>query len=369
MSTTSVSIHSPAISGVASRDHHAAKSLSFAAAEQELGPYTLKSPLGSGGMGEVFLAEHRLLKRLCAVKLIHPDKASDSAMKNRFEREVKVTATLTHPNTIEVYDYGTTASGRFFYAMEYLNGLNLQQFVKRFGPLSPGRTVFILRQICSALHEAHSAGLVHRDIKPSNIFLSERGRMYDVAKLLDFGLVRASMEVGLQRVNTQIQGSPAFMCPEQARGQEPDCRGDLYSLGAVAYFLLTGRPPFDDPNPLMLIVAHATTAIPNFADVGVTVPDELTAIIMKCLAKKQEDRYESSRNLLLALESCEASSQWTWRHAEDWWLDQGEHGITLPHGLFSHHSSTPSADLRDVHDSSSDSDSDKTLIFETDTPV
>jgi len=324
-------------------------------------------------MGDVYLAEHRLLKRLCAIKLIHPDKATDDGMKDRFEREVKSTATLTHPNTVEVYDYGTTASGRFFYAMEYLNGLNLQQFVKRCGPMSPGRTVFILKQICSALHEAHLAGLVHRDIKPSNIFLSERGRLYDVAKLLDFGLVQASMKVGMQRVSTQIQGSPAFMCPEQARGLEPDCCGDLYSLGAVAYFLLTGQPPFLDENPLMLIVAHATTDIPDFADAGVSVPDDLAAIIMKCLAKKQEARFESARELLLELESCAANAEWTWRDAEEWWMNDGAPLIV---------SSTDRDDTRrnplcddhggdghggDDHSNEGERDADKTLIFENGT--
>lgn len=285
---------------------------------EELGSYVLKEPLGSGGMGDVYLAEHRLLKRLCAVKLIHPDKAGDARVKARFEQEVKATAGLTHPNTVQVYDYGTTHGGRFFYAMEFLEGLNLYQYVQQFGPMPPARVVYVLRQICGALHEAWCEGLVHRDIKPSNIFLSERGHVFDVAKLLDFGLVQPA--IGLRRVHTQIQGSPAFMCPEQASGMEPDCRGDLYSLGAVAWFLLTGHPPFRDHNPVMLIVAHATEPVPNFADAGFDVPDELAEIVMKCLAKKPEDRYSHPRELLLALEECDTGNAWTWKDAEDWWL-------------------------------------------------
>jgi len=288
----------------------------------ELGPYQLKAPLGSGGMGDVYLAEHRLLKRLCAVKLIHPDKAGDSRVKARFEQEVKATAILTHPNTVHVYDYGTAEGGRFYYAMEFLDGLNLDECVRQYGPMPAGRVIYILKQICGALQEASHEGLVHRDIKPSNIFLSERGHMFDVAKLLDFGLVQAALrhEVGMKRQSTLIHGSPEFMCPEQATGIEPDCRGDLYSLGAVAWFLLTGHPPYRIADPVMLIVAHATGDAPDFADAEVSVPDDLAAVITRCLSKKPEDRYNDPRELLLALEACEADASWTWMDAEDWWL-------------------------------------------------
>ena len=289
---------------------------------EELGSYVLKEQLGSGGMGDVYLAEHRLLKRLCAVKLIHPDKARDSRVRARFEQEVKATAGLTHPNTIQVYDYGTSPDGRFFYAMEFLEGLNLHQYVQQFGIMSPGRVVYLLKQICGALHEAWCEGLVHRDIKPSNIFLSERGHMFDVAKLLDFGLVQPALgyDVNIRRVHTQIQGSPAFMCPEQSSGLEPDCRGDIYSLGAVAWFLLTGYPPFRDENPIMLIVANATEPVPDFSATGVSVPEDLVSIITRCLAKKPEERFHIPRDLLAALEECTANEEWTWKDAEDWWL-------------------------------------------------
>ncbi len=329
---------------------------------EELGAYVLKEPLGSGGMGDVYLAEHRLLKRLCAVKLIHPDKAGDASVRSRFQQEVKATAGLTHPNTIQVYDYGTTHGGRFFYAMEFLEGLNLYQYVHQFGSMKPGRVTYLLRQICGALHEAWCEGLVHRDIKPSNIFLSERGHMFDVAKLLDFGLVQPAL--GVRRVHTQIQGSPAFMCPEQASGMEPDCRGDLYSLGAVAWFLLTGQPPFEDSNPVMLIVAHATEPVPKFADVGVDVPDDLEAVIMKCLAKNADDRFTTPRELLAALEECECSSDWTWKDAEDWW-----HANIPAHGEQSRIGTQCSFETAGEQEMAPFDPLEKTLIFDRDEAV
>lgn len=298
---------------------------------EQLGPYRLFQLIGSGGMGDVYLGEHQLLKRRCAIKLIRKDKAADRKMLARFEREVKATAKLTHWNTVQVYDYGRTADGVFYYAMEYLEGLNLRQLVDRYGPLPPGRVVFILRQICGALHESGLYGLVHRDIKPSNIFLAERGRMYDVAKLLDFGLVLpASMgNVGIRSVSTQLQGSPRFMCPEQAQGLKPDIRGDLYSLACVAYFLLTGRAPFEDDNPVMLVVAHATASPPTFQELGVTVPDDLSEIILRCLHKKPECRFGSARDLQEALEACVSASEWTWKDAEKWWRSNPDHTTAL----------------------------------------
>ncbi len=290
-------------------------------AQEQLGPYTLHELIGSGGMGDVFLAEHRLLKRKCAVKLIRRDKSADKKMLVRFEREVKATAQLTHWNTVQIYDYGSTPNGTFYYAMEYLQGLNLRQLVDEFGPLPAGRVIYILRQLCGALHEAAQQGLVHRDIKPSNIFLAERGQVYDVAKLLDFGLVRpASFSDGaIQAFSCKLQGSPRFMCPEQARGAKPDCRGDLYSLAVVAYYLLTGRTPFEDDNPVMLVMAHATVEAPRVDAMGVSVPLDLAEVVMKCLRKQPTDRYQSARELQEALEQCASSREWTWLEAEAWW--------------------------------------------------
>ncbi len=289
--------------------------------QEQLGPYTLLRLIGSGGMGDVYLAEHQLLKRRCAVKLIRKDRAADRRTLERFEREVKFTAQLTHWNTVQVYDYGRTANGTFYYAMEYLQGLNLRQLVEQFGRQTPARVVYILRQLCGALHEAYASGLVHRDIKPSNIFLAERGNMHDVAKLLDFGLVRnASLgSNSIRRVDGRLQGSPRFMCPEQACGQKPDSRGDLYSLAVVGYYLLTGRTPFEDDNPILLVLAHATAPAPNMHEIGVDVPQDLSNIIMKCLNKDPDDRFQNPRGLLAALEQCDCATDWTWRDAECWW--------------------------------------------------
>ncbi|MEO2017338.1 MAG: serine/threonine-protein kinase [Fuerstiella sp.] len=309
---------------------------------ERLGPYVLKSKLGGGGMGEVFLAEHQLMKRQCAVKLIHPQQARDRHMRESFEREAQATAQLTHWNTVEMYDYGTTDDGRFYYVMEYLKGMNLSQYVQRYGPMEPGRVVYILKQMCNALYEADCAGLVHRDIKPSNIFLTERGKSFDVVKLLDFGLVQATTKepVGLHNVDTKLHGSPAFMCPEQAVGMTPDGRGDLYSLGAVAYFLLTGHPPFVDDNPIMLIVAHATTAVPTFEEIGVDVPRDLSDTILKCLAREADSRFASGRELLQALEQCSANTEWTWSAAEQWWLENDPTAETADQQLESARTST-----------------------------
>ncbi|MCA9060743.1 MAG: serine/threonine protein kinase, partial [Planctomycetaceae bacterium] len=288
---------------------------------RQLGPYRLHHRLGAGGMGDVYLAEHSLMKRLCAIKVVRRDRATDRKTLIRFEREVRATAALTHWNTVQIYDYGCTSSGTFYYAMEYLEGMNLWQVVEKFGPLPPARVVYILRQLCHALHEAAEHDLVHRDIKPSNIFLAERGEMFDVVKLLDFGLVKPT-RLGkslVQSTRKRIKGSPRFMCPEQAQGQEPDCRGDLYSLACVAYYLLTGRPPFEDENPVMLVMNHATVPVPSLSSLGTAIPADLEAVVMKCLRKKPNDRYCSPRELLTALESCACAYDWSWQHAEQWW--------------------------------------------------
>src|SRR5262249_55129696 len=194
---------------------------------------------------------HRLLKRPCALKLIRPDSVADPRSVLRFEREVRLTARLSHPNTVEIYDYGRTEDGTYYYVMEYLPGLNLTELVQRHGPLPPGRVVYLLRQVCGSLREAHAAGLIHRDIKPSNIFASRRGGVDDVAKLLDFGLVLPLAQLDATPLSGEgrVLGTPLFLSPEQAKGDgELDGRSDLYALGAVAYYLLTGHPPFDEEN-------------------------------------------------------------------------------------------------------------------------
>ena len=212
---------------------------------RQLGQYRLKQLLGAGGMGEVHLAEHVLLKRPCALKLIHPDKAGNPNTLARFEREVQATARLSHWNTVEIFDYGRTDDGTFYYVMEYLPGLNLHQLVEMFGPLPAERAIHLLMQTCDALSEAHAKGLVHRDIKPGNIFAANRGGVFDVAKLLDFGLVKPIADWGDSAVTQDgmVAGSPLFMSPEQATADSVDARSDIYSLGATAYFLLHGPRP------------------------------------------------------------------------------------------------------------------------------
>lgn len=290
---------------------------------EQLGQYRLLEKIGSGGMGDVYLAEHRLLKRTCAVKLIRADLSEDPVVLKRFEREVQTTATLTHWNTVQVFDYGQMTDGTFFYVMEHLHGSNLKQAITETGPMLEDRVVFILRQVCNALREAAARKLVHRDIKPSNVFLAQIGERFDVVKLLDFGLVRplaATHDPELSAVN-QLKGSPRYMCPEQAQGQSPDTRGDLYSLGCVAFFLLTGRPPFDQENVLQLVVSHATKTPPTFAEIGVSISPELEAIVQRCLKKQPDDRFQSPDDMLKALESLAFARNWNWDRAETWWRD------------------------------------------------
>ncbi|HUG89320.1 MAG TPA: serine/threonine-protein kinase [Planctomycetaceae bacterium] len=294
---------------------------------QHLGVYTLGQRLGSGGMGEVFLAEHHLLKRRAAIKLIRPERAGDPRAVARFESEVQAAARLTHPNTIEIYDYGRTDDGTFYYVMEFLPGMNLQEIVERYGPLPPGRAVHFLRQVCSALEEAHSRGLVHRDVKPGNIFAAERGGIYDFAKLLDFGLVKSSASAGSDvRVTIEgaIVGSPLFAAPEATVEHTFDDRSDIYSLGATAFYLLTGRPVFEGTHPLKVLFAHANQEPPRPSDLRPDVPADLEAVVMRCLAKRPEDRFAGVSELDAALAACESAGAWTRSDAARWWSEFGE---------------------------------------------
>jgi serine/threonine-protein kinase len=290
---------------------------------QQLGQYRLKEILGVGGMGTVYLAEHVLLRRPCAIKVIRPDQAGDPRTLVRFEREVRATATLTHWNTIEIFDYGHAEDGTFYYVMEYLPGMNLDDLVEQHGPLPPERAVHLLRQVCQALREAHGIGLIHRDIKPGNIFACERGKIYDVAKLLDFGLVKTSGLDGDSLKLTRegaLTGSPAFMSPEQAAGREPlDARSDIYNVGAVGYFLMTGQLPFDRQSALQMLHAHAYEAFVPSQEFRQMAPADLQRVILRCLEKDPERRYPDAMTLEKALATCDCSGQWTPERAEDWW--------------------------------------------------
>jgi serine/threonine-protein kinase len=293
---------------------------------RRLGQYVLKRRLGKGGMGEVYLGEHLLLRRACAIKLIRPDQAGDPTNLSRFEREVKAMAALTHWNTVEIYDYGHSEDGTFYYVMEYLPGLSLQDLVERCGPLPPERAAHFLRQLCGALSEAHALGVIHRDLKPSNVIVGERGGVYDVAKLLDFGLVHClgcDTNAG-QRLTIQgtILGSPPYMAPEQARGKdELDGRTDIYSLGAVAYFLLTGQSPFARETAMEMLVAAVHEQPPHLRDLRPEVPADLADVVMRCLEKAPAARYQDADSLEQALAQCDCADLWGRREARAWWRE------------------------------------------------
>jgi serine/threonine-protein kinase len=290
---------------------------------RKLGQYQLRHRLGAGGMGEVYLAEHLLLRRPCAVKVIRPERAGDARELQRFEREVQTMATLTHPNTVQIFDYGHADDGTFYYAMEYLPGLTLGELVRRHGPLPPERAIHFLRQVCGALSEAHAVGLIHRDIKPGTIMVCQRGGLHDVAKLLDFGLVRAPLaSTGEQHLTQEgaVLGTPAYMSPEQAAGRgDLDARSDIYSLGAVGYFLLTGQPPFLKPSGTETIAAHLYESPRQITQHRIDVPAELDAVILKCLAKEADGRYPDATRLDQALAACPAAARWTQDLAAEWW--------------------------------------------------
>lgn len=293
-----------------------------AAEARKLGQYLLKRRLGAGGMGEVYLAEHVLLRRPCALKLIRPERAGDPKHLARFEREVRATAALTHPNTVQIFDYGRAEDGTFYYVMEYLPGLTLEQVVRAYGPLPPARAVHVLRQLCGALGEAHARGLVHRDIKPGNIMICERGGAHDVAKLLDFGLVIPPVQGTDEKLTQEgaVPGTPAYLSPEQAGGSdELDARSDIYSVGALAYFLLAGRPPFTGRSPTRLLAAHLYEAPQPLTDHRPDVPADLEAIILRCLAKDPADRFSDAASLDAALAECRTVGRWTEREAAQWW--------------------------------------------------
>ncbi len=290
---------------------------------KQFGQYRLVRKLGHGGMGEVHLAEHRLLRRPSVIKLIRPDRRHDPRTVLRFEREVRMLATLTHWNTVEVYDYGHTPDGTFYFVMEYLPGQDLQRMVDAHGPLPPGRAVFLLAQVCRGLREAHGVGLIHRDIKPANVMACRRGGLTDVAKLLDFGLVQAPDDAPdedskLTREGV-VMGTPAFLSPEQATARPTDARTDIYSLGGTAFYLLTGRAPFEREKAMEVVAAHIAEPPPDPRSVRLEVPADLAAVVLKCLAKAPADRFATVRDLETALLACGCAGDWNEDRAAEWW--------------------------------------------------
>ncbi len=304
---------------------------------KRLGQYALDIKIGEGQFGSVYSAHHALMRRPVAVKLLQTEKLH-SEHGARFEREVQLTSLLTHPNTITIYDYGHTPEGIFYYAMEYLEGLTLDRLVKQFGPQPEGRVIAILRQVCGSLAEAHSIGLVHRDIKPANIFLTQRGGLADFVKVLDFGLVKArntAGELDLTMAKATL-GTPLYMSPEAVqRSVEMDGRSDLYSLGAVGYFLLTGKPLFDSETlgEVLLRQIKDLPATPSERLAKPVSPD-LEALVMRCLSKDPAARPASARELDEALGHCVRSGDWTREMADGWWRKfataQSEKTIVMP---------------------------------------
>ena len=297
--------------------------LSAREAIREMGQYRLRRKLGQGGMGEVYLAEHHLLKRPCALKRIHPRYLNNPDQVRRFEREVQMTARLRHPNTIEIYDYGRADDGTFYYVMEYLNGLSLEDLVAGHGPQSPDRAVHVLRQVCGALREAHRLGMVHRDIKPSNVLIFPDGSPHDQVKVLDFGLVHSlADELDPESKITRdglIVGTPEYMSPEQASGSSIDGRSDLFSLGSVAYYLLTGREAFHRENPMKTLLAVVNEEPAPLVNFNPHLPADLVHVIGRCLTKRPEDRFATAADLEHALAGCSRADQWTEERATDWW--------------------------------------------------
>jgi serine/threonine-protein kinase len=291
---------------------------------RKFGQYQLRQQLGAGGMGEVYLAEHQMLKRPCALKLIKPEAGADPQALARFEREVQSAARLSHPNTIEIYDYGHTDDGTFYYVMEYLPGRSLQDLVNVYGPLPAGRVIHLFRQVCAGLAEAHALGLVHRDLKPGNVFVATRGGEADIAKVLDFGLVKLTRDYGSPELTSEntVSGTPLYMAPEQAAGDRLlDARADIYALGAMMYFALTGRPPFMAPSAFEVLMAHSRDPVVPPSQLRPDVPADLEAVVLRCLEKKPTDRFPAVKSLGKALAACAASADWDAEKAEDWWSD------------------------------------------------
>ncbi len=306
------------------------------AAARELGSYRLTEQLGQGGMGEVWRAEHRMLARPAAIKLIRRSRlggapaAASSDTVRRFEREAQAIARLRSPHTVDLFDFGLADDGSFYYVMELLHGMDAHALVRRHGPVPPERAVFLLRQVCHSLSEAESCGLVHRDIKPANIFLCRYGEDCDFVKVLDFGIVKRSEEEepdagpdgALTRENA-VQGTPAFIAPEQALGTGTlDGRADIYALGCVAYWLLTGQLVFSADSALGLVMQHATAApAPPSTRTDRPIPPGLEALVMDCLAKDPAGRPQTARELARKLAEAVNPSAWTEERARAWWRE------------------------------------------------
>ena len=295
---------------------------------RRMGNYRLVEKIGSGGMGEVWRAEHRMLARPAAIKLIRPEvlggnHGSSHLARKRFEREVHLTSQLHDPHTITIFDYGQTPEGTLYYVMELLEGINLDAFVRRFGPVPPARVISWLRQACTSLEEAHALGLIHRDVKPANLYTCRYGLRTDFLKVLDFGLVKqrtpVSEDVTRMTVEHQAIGTPAYMAPELAMGSEADARSDVYALGCVAYWLLTGQTVFEG-SAMEQAVAHARDEPVRPSErFELDLPDDLESVVVECLAKERDARPANARELTERLAACADADCWADDDAHRWW--------------------------------------------------
>ena len=295
-----------------------------------LGAYVLERKIGEGGMANVYLAHHALLRRPTAVKILKPEHSAGPQFIARFEREVKLASQLAHPNTVEIYDYGRTADGQFYFAMEYLEGIELMELVKKAGPIPVGRAVYLLRQVCAGLAEAHSKGLVHRDIKPENLMVCVHGGEFDVVKILDFGLVKNVAEPHTRDLTRTLKllGTPLYMAPERFKSAgDVDARADIYAIGAVAFFMLTGRDVFESVDDLELAnkvlndpPPRPSTAAPQ------PLPVELDLLVTACLEKRREDRPQRVTDLIEALDALAVRYRWSQREGAEWWAQHGGRG-------------------------------------------
>jgi serine/threonine-protein kinase len=286
---------------------------------RSLGRYRLKRRLATGGMGEVWLAYHAGLKRDVAVKILKAEERerSPSALA-RFEREVRATAELNHPNTVRVFDYGTTEDGLWYYVMEFLEGETLFDHVKIHGPLPPARAIHIVGQAARAIAEAHEHGIVHRDVKPENLFLTSLGGEHDFVKVIDFGIAKVTHSDASMTGTGWVLGTPAYISPEVAMGASADTRSDVYALGAVLYFLLCGRPPFEADNVAGLLFAHVNeSAPPPSAVLGRPIPSDVEGVVLRALEKDPASRYATGAEFALALAGCRLAGKWTFGDAVD----------------------------------------------------
>jgi len=291
---------------------------------QRLGNYVLHKEIGEGGMGKVFVAEHALMCRPSAVKVLKATDGGDANALARFEREVRLSASLSHPNTITIFDFGRAGQDTFYYAMEYLEGMDLERFVERFGPIPSNRALFLLLQMTGPLAEAHERSIVHRDLKPSNVYLTMRGGLYDFVKVLDFGLAKRIEEADAPSDLTNtgvIFGTPRYLAPETVYGTAGvGPRSDIYAFGAVAYWMLTGRPPFTADSAVALMIDHVKTVPQRPSEIcEVPIPAELDDVVMRCLAKEPDDRFQTIAELEDALRAVPDPEPWTRERAAKWW--------------------------------------------------